>query len=233
EIVALIQQTLDVSVRFTARLAGAAGRNSLPFMPASAVRPGMLMVNGAGEFEVVEKVERAILDRPLYDLDVQRTHNFIANGLVTHNSIYAFRGADIRNIREFERDFPETRTIALEQNYRSPNRSLRAANGVIQHNRERKEKDLWSELGEGEPVHVVEVEDEHSEGRYVAAEIARAVEDGTSLSEIAVVYRTNAQSRVLEDILVRQGVDYQVIGGPKFYERAEIKDAIAYLQVLD
>jgi DNA helicase II / ATP-dependent DNA helicase PcrA len=148
-------------------------------------------------------------------------------------SIYAFRGADIRNILEFERDFPGTRVIALEQNYRSTNAILRAANAVIEHNRERKEKELWSELGEGDPVRVIEVEDEHAEARFVAAEIAGLLEYGYSLSEIAVVYRTNAQSRVLEDVLVRQGVAYQVIGGPRFYERAEIKDAVAYLQAID
>jgi DNA helicase-2/ATP-dependent DNA helicase PcrA len=148
-------------------------------------------------------------------------------------SIYAFRGADIRNVLEFERDFPGARTIALEQNYRSTQSILDAANGVIRHNRERKEKNLWSELGEGEPVRVIEVEDEHAEARYVAAEIALLVEEGYSGSEIAVFYRTNAQSRVLEDVLVRQGIAYQVIGGPRFYERAEIKDLIAYLQVLD
>jgi DNA helicase II / ATP-dependent DNA helicase PcrA len=148
-------------------------------------------------------------------------------------SIYAFRGADIRNILEFERDFPETRVIPLEQNYRSTNTILRAANAVIAHNRERKEKNLWSELGEGMPVHVIEVEDEHAEARFVAAEIAARVEEGYSADEVAVFYRTNAQSRVLEDVLVRQGIAYQVIGGPRFYERAEIKDLIAYLQVLD
>jgi DNA helicase-2/ATP-dependent DNA helicase PcrA len=148
-------------------------------------------------------------------------------------SIYGFRGADIRNILEFERDFPGTRTIALEQNYRSTNAILGAANAVIEHNRERKEKRLWSELGDGEPVHVVEVEDEHAEARFVAAEIAALVEAGFARRELAVVYRTNAQSRVLEDVLVRQGIDYQVIGGPRFYERAEIKDAIAYLQAID
>jgi DNA helicase-2/ATP-dependent DNA helicase PcrA len=148
-------------------------------------------------------------------------------------SIYAFRGADIRNILEFERDFPGTRTIALEQNYRSTNYILEAANAVISHNRERKEKELWSDLGDGEPVRVIELEDEHAEARFVAAEIAALVELGHSRREIAVVYRTNAQSRVLEDVLVRQGIDYQVIGGPRFYERAEIKDAIAYLQVVD
>ena len=148
-------------------------------------------------------------------------------------SIYAFRGADIRNILEFERDFGGRRPIALEQNYRSTNTILQAANAVIEHNRERKPKELWSELGEGEPVRVLEVEDEHAEARFVAAEIAALVEEGYSGSEIAVFYRMNAQSRVLEDVLVRQGVAYQVIGGPRFYERAEIKDVIAYLQAID
>jgi ATP-dependent DNA helicase UvrD/PcrA len=148
-------------------------------------------------------------------------------------SIYAFRGADIRNILEFERDFGETKTVALEQNYRSTNTILQAANAVIEHNRERKPKNLWSELGEGEPVRALEVEDEHAEARFVAAEIAALVEEGFSGSEVAVFYRTNAQSRVLEDVLVRQGVAYQVIGGPRFYERAEVKDVIAYLQAID
>jgi ATP-dependent DNA helicase UvrD/PcrA len=148
-------------------------------------------------------------------------------------SIYAFRGADINNILDFERDFAGTRTIALEQNYRSTNSILDAANGVISNNRERKPKQLWSDLGDGDPVHVVEVEDEHSEARFVAAGIAALVEEGFSGDELAVFYRTNAQSRVLEDVLVRQGVGYQVIGGPRFYERAEVKDAIAYLQAID
>jgi ATP-dependent DNA helicase UvrD/PcrA len=148
-------------------------------------------------------------------------------------SIYGFRGADIRNVLEFEHDFPGSYTIALEQNYRSTQHILDAANGVISHNRERKEKNLWSELGDGDPVRVIEVEDEHAEARYVAAEIALLVEEGFSGSEVAVFYRTNAQSRVLEDVLVRQGIAYQVIGGPRFYERAEIKDLVAYLQVLD
>ena len=148
-------------------------------------------------------------------------------------SIYAFRGADIRNILEFERDFGGGRLIALEQNYRSTNSILRAANSLITHNRERKPKNLWSELGEGDPARVVEVEDEHAEARFVAAEVASLIEEGYAGSELAVFYRTNAQSRVLEDVLVRQEIPYQVIGGPKFYERAEIKDAIGYLQVID
>jgi hypothetical protein len=238
ETVGLLEDTLDVSVRYTARLAArtdALGkeRNSLPFMPASGVRPGMVMVDEHGEFDTVERVDRIPLDKPVYDLDIERTHNFVAEGLVTHNSVYGFRGADIRNVLEFEQDFPGAKSIALEQNYRSTNSILEAANAVISNNRERKPKNLWSELGDGEPVRAVEVEDEHAEARYVAAEIARLVEEGYSGSEIAVFYRTNAQSRVLEDVLVRQGVAYQVIGGPRFYERAEVKDLIAYLQVID
>jgi DNA helicase-2/ATP-dependent DNA helicase PcrA len=238
EVVEDVEDALDVSVRFTARLASNAGlsgkeKNSLPFMPASAVRPGMVMVDEDGKLDLVVEVESVDLNRSVYDLDIERTHNFIANGIVTHNSIYAFRGADIRNILEFERDFPGTRTIPLEQNYRSTNTILRAANHVIANNRERKPKNLFSELGEGDPVRVYEVEDEHAEARFVAAEIAGLVEEGLNGSEIGVFYRTNAQSRVLEDILVRQGVAYQVVGGPRYYERAEIKDLIAYLQVID
>ena len=148
-------------------------------------------------------------------------------------SVYSFRGADINNILDFERDFPGSHAIALEQNYRSTNSILGAANAVIENNRDRKPKHLFSELGQGDPVQVVEVEDEHTEARYVASEIARLVEEGWSAAELAVFYRTNAQSRVLEDVLVRQQIPYQVIGGPRFYERAEIKDAIAYLAVLD
>jgi DNA helicase II / ATP-dependent DNA helicase PcrA len=147
-------------------------------------------------------------------------------------SVYAFRGADISNILDFERDFPGSATLALEQNYRSTNSILGAANAIIENNRERKPKRLFSELGDGDPVQAIEVEDEHAEARFVAAEIARLVGAGWSGSEIAVFYRTNAQSRVLEDVLVRQDVPYQVIGGPRFYERAEIKDAVAYLNVL-
>ncbi len=168
----------------------------------------------------------------LLQLLAEQHHNICAVG-DPDQSIYAFRGADIRNILEFERDFPETRTIALEQNYRSTNAILEAANAVIDHNTERKPKRLWSELGDGDPVRVIEVEDEQSESRYVAAQIAGLVEEGYSGSEIAVFYRMNAQSRVLEQTLRLHQIGYQVIGGPRFYERAEVKDATAYLQVLD
>src|SRR3989440_5185335 len=147
-------------------------------------------------------------------------------------SIYGFRGADVRNILEFQEDFPDARVVKLEQNYRSTQTILRAANAVIANNRGGIAKRLWSELGDGHPIHLSALPDEHAEARFVVGEIERLVDEGLSRSEIAVLYRTNAMSRVLEDTLVRREIAYQIIGGTKFYERAEIKDAIAYLSLL-
>ncbi|HWE10223.1 MAG TPA: UvrD-helicase domain-containing protein [Solirubrobacteraceae bacterium] len=147
-------------------------------------------------------------------------------------SIYGFRGADITNILEFEDTFPDAHVVKLEQNYRSTQTILDAANAVIRNNRGQKPKSLWTEIGQGDPIKIRELDDEHAEARYVTGEIQRLADEGTSRSEIAVFYRTNSQSRVLEDTLVRADVAYQVIGGTKFYDRAEIKDAIAYLTVL-
>jgi DNA helicase-2/ATP-dependent DNA helicase PcrA len=147
-------------------------------------------------------------------------------------SIYGFRGADIRNILDFEREFPDAHVVKLEQNYRSTQTILSAANAVIAHNRDQVPKDLWTDLGEGDPIKVRVLADEHAEARYVLGDIERLSDEGVSRTEIAVFYRTNAQSRVLEDALVRGEVPYQVIGGTKFYERAEIKDAIAYLALI-
>ncbi len=144
-------------------------------------------------------------------------------------AVFGFRGADIANILNFQDDFSDAQVVKLEQNYRSTQTILDAANGLIANNRGRKSKRLWTELGKGDAVVVRELDDEHSEARYVAGEVDRLVDEGVSRSEIAVFYRTNAQSRVLEDTLVRAQIGYQVIGGTKFYERAEIKDAIAYL----
>jgi superfamily I DNA/RNA helicase len=217
-------------VRARARLSARGGE--LPFNEAQFVRPGMVMFDEHGGYDVVEAIEPVSLDRAVYDLDIEHTHNFIANGLVTHNSIYAFRGADIRNILEFEEDYPDAHVVKLEQNYRSTQMILDAANAVIANNRGQKHKSLWSDLGPGDPVKIRDFPDEHAEARFVAGEIERLVDEGASRSEIAVFYRTNAQSRVLEDVLVRAEIPYQVVGGTKFYERAEIKDAVAYLNVL-
>jgi DNA helicase-2/ATP-dependent DNA helicase PcrA len=147
-------------------------------------------------------------------------------------SIYGFRGADISNILEFEDTFEDAHVVKLEQNYRSTQTILDAANAVIRNNRGQKLKSLWTDLGAGDPIKIRELDDEHAEARFVTGEIQRLVDDGASRSEIAVFYRTNSQSRVLEDTLVRAEIAYQVIGGTKFYDRAEIKDAIAYLTVL-
>ncbi len=147
-------------------------------------------------------------------------------------SIYGFRSADIRNILDFEDDFPDARVVKLEQNYRSTQTILSAANAVIVHNRGRKSKRLWSDLGTGELVRIRELDDEHAEARYVVGEIERLVSEGASRAEVGVFYRTNAMSRVIEDALVRRDVPYQVIGGTKFYERLEIKDAVAYLMLI-
>jgi DNA helicase II / ATP-dependent DNA helicase PcrA len=225
----------NVSIRPTARLGhnrDGLASNSLPFTQASSVRPGMVMFDEQGGYDVVESVEPVTLDRPVYDLDIAHTHNFIADGLVTHNSIYGFRGADISNILEFEDTFPDAHVVKLEQNYRSTQTILDAANAVIRNNRGQKPKSLWTEIGQGDPIKIRELDDEHAEARYVTGEIQRLVDEGASRAEIAVFYRTNSQSRVLEDTLVRAEIAYQVIGGTKFYDRAEIKDAIAYLTVL-
>lgn len=146
-------------------------------------------------------------------------------------SIYAFRGADIRNIQDFEQDFPSATTIMLEQNYRSTQTILDAANAVISNNTNRKPKKLWTSLGKGSPIVGYVADNAQGEASWVAQEIARlAGEDGVNYSDIAIMYRANSQSRSLEDALIKSGLPYQLVGGTKFYERREVKDALAYLQ---
>ncbi len=148
-------------------------------------------------------------------------------------SIYAFRGATIRNILEFERDYPSARTILLEQNYRSTQIILNAANSVISRNSERKPKSLWSQAGPGVKIIGYEADNEHDEAAFVANEVDRLTDAGeASPGQIAVFYRTNAQSRVFEEVFIRVGLPYRVVGGVRFYERREIRDALAYLRVL-
>ncbi len=148
-------------------------------------------------------------------------------------SIYAFRGATIRNILDFEEDYPQARTILLEQNYRSTQTILSAANAVIAHNSKRKAKNLWSDAGAGAPIVGYVADNEHDEASFVATEVDRlADEDGVTASQVAVFYRTNAQSRVFEEVFIRVGLPYKVVGGVRFYERREVRDALAYLRVL-
>jgi DNA helicase-2/ATP-dependent DNA helicase PcrA len=147
-------------------------------------------------------------------------------------SIYKFRGADIRNIRDFETDYPEARIVILDQNYRSTETILDAANSVIANNTKRTPKNLWSDRGRGVPIMRYEAEDEHDEAGYVVDEIERLQADGFNLSDMAVFYRTNAMSRVIEDVFVRRAIPYTVVGSVKFYDRKEIKDAVAYLRAV-
>ncbi|MHB8671173.1 MAG: ATP-dependent helicase, partial [Acidimicrobiales bacterium] len=147
-------------------------------------------------------------------------------------SIYRFRGADVRNILEFERAFPETRVVTLEQNYRSTQTILDAANSVIAHNAARRPKALWTETRAGEPIHRYFAEDETDEASWVATEATRLHDaEGHRWGDLAVFYRTNAQSRVLEEQLGRRGIPYKVLGGTRFYDRREVKDVLAYLRV--
>ncbi|PKH43509.1 DNA helicase-2 / ATP-dependent DNA helicase PcrA [Nocardioides alpinus] len=148
-------------------------------------------------------------------------------------SIYAFRGADIRNIMDFEQDFPDATTILLEQNYRSTQTILTAANSVIGNNRSRKAKRLWTDAGAGERIVGYVSDDEHDEARFVSQEIDRLVDESdVRPADVAVFYRTNAQSRVFEEVFIRTGQPYKVVGGVRFYERKEVRDALAYLRML-
>ncbi len=148
-------------------------------------------------------------------------------------SIYAFRGATIRNIEEFERDYPNATTILLEQNYRSTQTILTAANAVISRNSSRRPKNLWTDAGSGAPVVVYVADDEHDEASFISGEIDRLSDgEGVKPGDVAVFYRTNAQSRSVEDIFIRMGMPYKVVGGVRFYERREVRDAVAYLRAL-
>ncbi|HWO52771.1 DNA helicase PcrA [Paenibacillus sp. FSL M7-1455] len=147
-------------------------------------------------------------------------------------SIYRWRGADISNILNFEEDYPEARTILLEQNYRSTATILNAANAVIKQNSGRKSKNLWTDKGEGAKIKIYRADSEHDEGYFVTSEISNNVKQGKSYQDHAILYRTNAQSRVIEEILIKSDIPYQIVGGIKFYDRKEIKDILAYLRLI-
>ena len=147
-------------------------------------------------------------------------------------SIYSWRGADITNILDFEKDFKNCKTVKLEQNYRSTGHILSAANAVVRHNSQRKEKRLFTAEGDGEKIQAFQASDERDEGRWIAGEIDRRRSEGTSYNNMAVFYRTNAQSRILEDMFLRAGVPYKIVGGTRFFDRAEIRDVMAYLTLL-
>ncbi len=168
----------------------------------------------------------------MYDLEVTPTHSYVANGMLVHNSVYRFRGADYRNILQFEDAFPEVTTVVLDQNYRSTQNILDAANAVIANNVSRKPKNLWTDAGRGDLVVRYWAEDEGDEATFVARQAIALHDDGRAWRDLAVLYRTNAQSRVVEEAMMRLGVPYKVVGGTRFYDRREVKDAMAYLRAV-
>ncbi|GAS86417.1 DNA helicase PcrA [Mycolicibacterium brisbanense] len=180
-----------------------------------------------------------VLVRELVGHDIEGTDNTVPPAELcvvgdADQSIYAFRGATIRNIEDFERDYPDATTILLEQNYRSTQTILNAANSVIARNTGRREKRLWTDAGEGELIVGYVADNEHDEARFVAEEIdALADREGLKYGDVAVFYRTNNSSRALEEVFIRAGIPYKVVGGVRFYERREIRDIVAYLRVLD
>ena len=205
-------------------------------MPIANARPGMeMLVNGRDGFDVVavDDVSFEAYTGPVYDLEVDRIHTYIAERVLVHNSVYKFRGADFRNILQFEDAFPDVTTIVLDQNYRSTQTILDAANAVIDNNLERKPKNLWTDLGSGERIIRYHAEDEGDEAMWVAGTAQQLHrDDAMNWREMAVLYRTNAQARVLEEAFMRLGVPYKVVGGTRFYDRREIKDAMSYLRAV-
>lgn len=207
------------------------------FMPIGHLLPGALVPvlaedSGVVEDEVVD-VSRREYDGFVYDLSVPTYRNYVAGGIVVHNSVYRFRGADYRNVLQFRHDYPDARTILLEQNYRSSQSILDVANAVITKNVNRTPKKLFTDNGEGLKVTVYEAYNEIEEASWVCDEIARLqAEAGFRLGDCAVMYRTNAQSRALEEAFVMRQVRHRLVGATRFYERMEVKDALAYLRVV-
>ncbi|MCB9818834.1 UvrD-helicase domain-containing protein [Candidatus Nomurabacteria bacterium] len=231
-----IQQVIpDININLRARLAKQANKDkfesvSLAFMPAVSVREGMAMFDDKGGYEIVKKTEEVLSSDFVYDLDISNTHNFIANGIVTHNSIYSWRGADIKNVLQFERHFKNAKTILLEQNYRSTKTIVEASNKVIAKNQNRVEKIVFTDNLEGEKITVFGAFSGGEEADYIAREAAKLIENGASPSEVAVLFRTNFQSRALEEAFLNQDIPYQVLG-VKFFERKEVKDVLSYLRL--
>ncbi|MFC2092159.1 UvrD-helicase domain-containing protein, partial [Elusimicrobiota bacterium] len=233
EFIRELSQTGDVELVKKSRLTNG---KSFYYLPASHIRRGMVVpvIKGNNiDEEIVKDIVIEEYNGFVYDVSVPDLRNYIANGFVVHNSVYSWRGADIRNILEFEKNYKSAKTFKLEQNYRSTQNILDAAHNVIKNNKSRKQKKLWTEKEKGEPVRWQEFLTNREEAMGVAAEITRLIEyDSYRPSDIAVFYRINAQSRSFEDVLRSAGINYRIVGGVKFYERKEIKDILAYMKVL-
>ncbi len=219
----------------TARLGGKKIRpkdgNALPLIPAGSVQKGMVLFDAEGGFDIVESCAEIESNcTRVYDLDIEHTHNFIANGVITHNCIYGWRGAKMENILDFEKQYPEAQTIILERNYRSTKNLVDAANAVIEKNKNRKEKYSTTEQGTGEPIILHSAIDAGDEARWIARKIQSLVKKGVGYEEIAILFRTNFQSRALEEGLLHAGVPYKLLG-TRFFGRKEVKDVLAWVRL--
>ncbi|MBI5296171.1 MAG: UvrD-helicase domain-containing protein [Chloroflexi bacterium] len=205
-------------------------------MPASHLHPSMIVaIESRGEIiddEIVD-VQRVPYHGPVYDFEVENLHNYIAGGIVVHNSVYRWRGADYRNVKRFEEDFPEAQVILLEQNYRSRQNILDAATGVIDRAQNRRKKRLYSDRGAGEKIFFYEAPDDYSEASFVVDTIAQLVASRQfEPGECAVMYRTNAMSRLIEEAFLQARLPYRLVGAQRFYGRREVKDMIAFLRLV-
>lgn len=209
---------------------------SFSYMPFGHMKPTMSIPvynNGRIIEDIIEEVVVEDYSGYVYDLSVPYFRQFICGDIVVHNSIYSWRGADIRNILGFEEDYPEVKTIKLEQNYRCTKKILEAANTVIANNEKRKSKRLWTENSTGDNIKFYRGDSDRDEANFILKNVRQIVEDGGSYREIAVLYRTNAMSRILEEAFVTSHIPYRVIGGLKFYDRKEVKDVLGYLKVIN
>jgi DNA helicase-2/ATP-dependent DNA helicase PcrA len=239
EIDLLVKKLLDIfpdaQVVETARLGGNKEKpkdgNSLPFMPAASVLPGMAFFTEENGYDIVEKVELIpVKNETVYDLNIAGTHNFFANGLSTHNCIYTWRGATIDNLLAFEKKYPGAQTIILEHNYRSTKTIVEAANGIIELNRNRKEKRSVTDNPDGERIIIHPENSAEREGRFIAHECKKLMRAGESPEGMAVLFRTNFQSRILEESFLAEGVPYRLLG-TRFFDRKEIKDVLAWVRL--
>ncbi len=205
-------------------------------MPASHLHPSMIVAvekDGRIIEDVITNVSRESYNGEVYDLEIDNLHNYLAGGIVVHNSIYRWRGADYRNVQRFEQDYPDAQVILLEQNYRSKQTILNAAMAVIDRNPHRRRKNLFSERGSGDKVSYYEALDDYSEAAFVVDTIASLVAGKQAEpGDCAVMYRTNAQSRLLEEAFLQARLPYRLVGAQRFYGRREVKDIIAYLRLV-
>jgi superfamily I DNA/RNA helicase len=205
-------------------------------LPLNQVTVGTVVLvhrNGMLQEQEITAVETVAYNGPVFDLEVNRLHCYVAGGILVHNSVYGWRGADVEIILSFERDYPNAKIVKLEQNYRSTKNILDTAYHVVSKNRNRAEKRLWTENPIGEEINLHEAANEQEEGIFIATIIGdQKRKKARKYSDFAILYRTNAQSRVLEEVLINYRIPYRIIGGLKFYERKEIKDILAYVRLV-